>query len=85
MNRGFALTYTYGLDKDDIESRRFTQNHRLPSLSGYTTQRFTGWRGPNKRIGVFDQFVHPGLIAQNTSLTLGARGIDGEYGDFFPD
>ncbi len=75
----FALAHAHRFYQDDLVASRFAQADGLPGLPGNPAQGISGRGRADKCALVPAQFVHPGLVAQDASLTPGAAGIHGEH------
>ena len=80
MNSSFALSHSYRLYKDRVESGRFTQHDGLTRLACHATQRTGSRTGTNKGILLSRELLHTGLIAQNTPFGSLATGVYGQHG-----
>ena len=77
-----ALSYTYRLDEDLVEACGLTEDDGLAGLTGYTTQRTCRWTGADEGVRMQGEFLHAGLVTEDTALGTFRRGVDGKDSKF---
>ena len=77
-----TLSHTYCLDKYLVEACGLTEDDGLTGLASHTAQRTCRGAGTDEGVRMQGQFLHTGLVAEDTALGTFRRGVDGENGKF---
>ena len=76
--RSFTLPHSHRFDEYLIKPSCLAQDNRLTGLSCHSAQRTCRGAGADKSIGMDGQFLHAGLIAQDTAFGTLTAGVDGQ-------
>ena len=76
MDGGLALSDSYCLYEDNVITGCLTEEYGFSGLAGYSSQASCARRRPDKRVRVFGQGFHPGLVSKDGALAPLAGRVD---------
>ena len=81
MHSGLTLSHSNGLHKDVVEAGGLTKHDGFASLACHAAERACRRAGADEGFGMNRQFLHAGLVAEDTAFGALAARVDGENGE----